>query len=296
MISSVTGGIAWYFSRLTSTALRKNILGLLKSTQTGQEISRRLVLAKQVAKADVCLVSYPKCGRTWLRLMIGKALQLHFDLPESNLLDLYQLADIHSGIPKILVTHDDDPDKEPERLFTSKLLYKDVKVIFLVRDPRDVVVSRYFQVTKRRQTYDGSLQDFLYKAGGSLDTIIRFHEIWAANHHVPQAFLMVRYEDMSANPAHELRRVLNFIGLEQISDEIVDQVVAYCAFENMRKLEAERRFNTEKLQPISEDDENSYKTRKGKIGGYTEYFNEQEIKFLNQRLRESALNFYGYSF
>ena len=47
-------------------------------------------------KSDVYLISYPKCGRTWLRVMIGKAVMLHFNLPdtEDNLLLNWNSSDV----------------------------------------------------------------------------------------------------------------------------------------------------------------------------------------------------------
>ena len=55
-----------------------------------------------LARADVLMTSFPKCGRTWLRLMIGSALQQHFHVQSQRLLMLEPLAALlHPAIPDI---------------------------------------------------------------------------------------------------------------------------------------------------------------------------------------------------
>ena len=104
---------------------------------------------------DVYLISYPKCGRTWLRLMIGRAVSRHFSLSddEDTLLIRWK-AKPHPRVPKITVVHDDRPMlKSPAELEVSKDKYHDKRVIFLVRDPRDVIVSSYFEAMNRSQIF-----------------------------------------------------------------------------------------------------------------------------------------------
>lgn len=243
---------------------------------------------------DVFLISFPKCGRTWLRLMIGKAIQFHFNLPDINILELHQFEKSNPSIPRILATHDDYPDwKRPDELTELKANYKHAKVIFLVRDPRDVVVSMYFHKKKREDSYDGRLSEFLREQVGSLDTIIRYYNIWAENRNIPKDFLLVRYEDIHKNPQKELRRVLDFLGLQTINDEVINEAVKHASFENMHKMEKEDTFNSFRLRPTNKKDEESYKTRKGKVGGYVDYLNKEEIKYLNQSIGDT-LRLYGY--
>src|SRR4030042_5207218 len=106
-------------------------------------------------KTDIYLLSYPKCGRTWLRLMIGKAIALHFSLPdEEDILFLRTNRRVHPDVPNITVVHDDSPMlKSPDELEVTKKRFHDKKVIFLVRDPRDVVVSSFFEIKKGKKIF-----------------------------------------------------------------------------------------------------------------------------------------------
>lgn len=247
--------------------------------------------------ADVYVLSFPKCGRTWLRVMIGKALMLHHGIDDGDFMELGKLAERRPDIPLIRFKHDDNPHyKSPDELVTSKREYRDLPVILLVRDIRDTVVSAYFQMTRReaRYRFDGTMSAFLYCPRGSVDTIIRFYNIWADQRDAPGKFLLVRYEDLHERAEAELRRVLDFIGVRDVSDETIRQAVAFSQFENMRQMERGDRLGSWRLQPGNPDDPESYKTRKGKVGGYVEYLSESEVAELNEKIRRELSPVYGY--
>jgi len=180
-------------------------------------------------KTDIYLISYPKCGRTWLRLMIGKAICDHYQLEENeSTLFLNWSKKVHPEVPFIRVIHEDRPMlKSPDELQTNKSKYHKKKVIFLVRDPRDVIVSSYFEMNKRAKIFgdnpyekrapffEGSINDFIIQKQGGFDTIIQYYNIWAENRHLPAGFLLIKYEDMHLNPQIQLRKVMNFIGLSK---------------------------------------------------------------------------------
>jgi len=246
-------------------------------------------------KADYLLISFPKCGRTWLRLILGRILQNYFGLQSENLLDLVALAKLDPEIPQITVVHDDKPQwKKARDLATSKTRYRDNKIIFLVRDPRDVVVSSFFQKVKRRQAYHGSLSEYIYEEVGSFESIIKFYNIWADNAHVPQEFLLVRYEDIHKNAKYEIRKIVDFLGLSKISEDLLSEAVNFASFENMRKMEEEDIFKVKPLRPTNPADPESYKTRRGKVGGFIDYLSTAEIDYLTQRMSKTLSTFYGY--
>ena len=52
--------------------------------------------------AKYLLISLTNCGRTWLRLMIGKALQESFKISTKfNSFDLYAFSELNSQIPAL---------------------------------------------------------------------------------------------------------------------------------------------------------------------------------------------------
>jgi hypothetical protein len=165
----------------------------------------------------------------------------------------------------------------------------------LVRDPRDVVVSSYFQKNRRwKQWYDSDLSSYIYEERGSYDTILRYYNIWAKNRHIPKDFMLVRYEDLHASPHKELRRTLEFMGLSAISDGVISEVVKYASFDNMRKMEEKNTFKGGMLCLADRNDPESYKVRKGKVMGFAEYLNKDQIEYLNRKMTETLSDFYGY--
>src|SRR5688572_33369019 len=70
-------------------------------------LSPRAIRAER--RADVLLISYPKCGRTWLTMLLARALAQHAGI---NDLD-YLANDLPGGgtadIPRIRISHDDNP-------------------------------------------------------------------------------------------------------------------------------------------------------------------------------------------
>ena len=246
--------------------------------------------------ADVVILSYPKCGRTWLRIMMGKSIALHFGLGDINYLANDLVADSDAKNLRVRVSHDDNPHwKEPGKLSRNKRRYRRQKVVFLVRDPRDVVVSMYFERSRREQVDVGTIGDFLDASVGSLDTIIEYYNIWAANRHQARDFLMIRYEDLKQDAAVELRRLLDFIGLSEVSDKHIAEAVEYSSFENMRKMEVSGEVSSGRLKPGDHSDEESYKTRKGIVGGYVEYLEPDQIERMERRIVERLDPFFDYA-
>lgn len=131
---------------------------------------------------------------------MGKAIASHFKLKDLDILQMGNFSAMLPGIPYIRFTHDDLPQhKRPNELEESKRAYKRYKVVFLIRDPRDVIVSLYFQKTKRVHQYTGSLSEFLYREQGSFNSLLHFYNIWAKNRNVPEDFLLLRYEEIHAD-------------------------------------------------------------------------------------------------
>lgn len=240
--------------------------------------------------ADVHIVSFPKCGRTWLCLMIAKALEFHYGVTAENPLKLRRFRRRIPGLPLILQHHDGGPEfRRVEELEQDKSLYAGKKVLFLVRDPRDVTVSAYFQKTKRNINFEGTLKEYVYHPVGSIATNIAFYNIWARNHHLPETFLLMSYEQLHADARGELRRAMELIGVTDISDETLDRAVEACSFDQMRKLEASNALGSKRLAPRDAADETTYKTREGRVGGFADHLDAEEVDYIN-RLIDAELD------
>jgi hypothetical protein len=246
--------------------------------------------------ADVIVISYPKCGRTWLRMMLSRTLALHAGLDEID----YFADDLDTGPaarrPHIRFSHDDNPHwKTPAQLNRRKGRYRRQRVVFLVRDPRDVVVSMYFERTRRERVDVGTMSDFLDASRGSLETLVQYYNIWASCRGSVRDFLLVRYEDLQKDAASELRRLVDFVGLPEVSDAHIAEGVEFASFKNMRSMETQGDLSSGRLRPRDRNDTESYKTRRGVVGGFVDYLDSDEIERLDRRVSEELDPFYGYA-
>ncbi|WP_022728622.1 sulfotransferase domain-containing protein [Fodinicurvata sediminis] len=242
------------------------------------------------------IISFPKCGRTWLRLMLGHYLAHHNGIESQDYLMTGELLR-QPGVPQLVAYHDDKPYKRtPEELERSKTNYRKDRVLFLCRDPRDVLVSQYYSLRYRASShgYDGPLQDYVYEARGSLATIVAYYNIWADQQHNPRDFLLLRYEDMIAEPATALTRALGFFGVREVRPDLVAQAVDYASFDNMRQLEEADAFGRKTLRPTEKGDLRTYKTRKGVVGDHLEALAPRELAHVNAVVARELDPFFGY--
>jgi hypothetical protein len=283
VLRSTQRGIARHLSPRT----RKRLAAILPD---------RLLGAYRRRRTDVYLVSFPKCGRTWLRVMVGRVFQLQFDLPAgADLVELHRLAEHDPRIPCVVATHDDGAQwKAPEDVDVDKSRYRAARVILLVRDPRDVIVSLYHQRRGRHGGYQGTLSEFLDERVGGFESLLRFYDAWADQLDALEDVLVVRYEDLHTRPDAEIGRVLAFVGLEDVAPEVVADAVAFGSFDHMRELEEGEAFASEKLRPGRHGEFDTYKTRRGRVGGYREELNREQVARLDRMLAASGAGRFGY--
>lgn len=253
-----------------------------------------------VLVSDVYVVSYMRCGQTWLRMMLIKVLCLKYGFKTDSLET--QFMTIFRSAPNVFFTHSGSTIKCFHDKQISKFinLYKGKKIILLVRDPKDTIVSSYHDFTKRRckileeDPYQGSVSDFIRDKGLGIEKPIRFMNIWAEEMEKRKDdFLLIRYEDLKKNTAKELRKVFDFLKVD-VSDEIISKAVKFGSFDNMRKMELERVYQDNRMLPVDIKDVNSYRARKGKVGSYKEELCKKDIEYIENYVSNRLNPVFGY--
>lgn len=215
---------------LTSTAVN---LAQRVLEPFGYAVVRRSGREATIRADDRMLVSYPRSGNTWLSFLLTTL--EHLDDPttfanlEPRCPDIYGHTDrFFSSLesPRLMKSH------EP---FTAA--YR--RVLYLVRDPRDVAVSYHRFLLKLRTLderttaavfLDGFLEGRWGEGYGSWGEHVGS---WLGARRNSKDFRLLRYEDLHADPVARLRDVATFLGIDA-SEEAARRAVELCTPERMR--------------------------------------------------------------
>ena len=129
-----------------------------------------------------------------------------------------------------------------------------------------------------------------------LTRTIDFMNGWADEAGSSGDLLVVRYEDMRARPEQILGEILAFIGTPGSTDEIRG-AVEFASFENMRQMEANSTFwlSGGRMRPRDRKNPQSFKTRRGKVGGYRDELSPDQIARLDAKMAAALPAYYGYT-
>jgi hypothetical protein len=217
----------------------------------------------EVLADDVFVVSYPKSGNSWVRFLIANL------MASGRPVDFSSVQQIVPGIDWLSAN-------ELRRLARPRLLksheYFDPrygKLLYLVRDPRDVVVSYYHHHMRSGLIPDGyPMEQYVGRfLAGRLDPYGSWREhagSWLGARDGDPGFLLMRYEDLSAAPERGLRRIADFLGW-RTSDAELALACERSSFEAMRQLE---RFQAETEGTLSPVRLQRPFVRSGTVGGW----------------------------
>lgn len=248
---------------------------------------------RRVLAADILVLSRAKSGRTWLRAMLSRLYQRRHGLAEQQLLEYGNFHRQAEAVPVIAMTHGhylDHLARHPRHGGGLKAM----PVVFLLRDPRDVAVSEYFQSTRRASAYkrelyevdqQASMFEFVMHSPLGLPAICEYLNFWHRELADWDRVYRLFYERLRAEPSEELARLMDFLG-EDFSAEEISEAVAFTAFENLKRKERQNFFHNSRLQARNVEDPDSYKVRRGKVGGYRDYFSEVELERIDRLVAE----------
>ncbi|HMC24627.1 MAG TPA: sulfotransferase domain-containing protein, partial [Candidatus Udaeobacter sp.] len=173
------------------------------------------------------------------------------------------------------------------------------KIVLLVRDPRDCFVSLYLQMTRRDPGADAALKqksvsELLRDKRFGIRGIVRAMNDWLDEFSGRKDFTIIRYEALRASPAEHFRDLLAVVGETTLDMSIFQKALEFSRFENMQKLEAAGVFDSKILHPGDVRDPESFKVRRGKVGGFREYLSAGDQECAIQALVELDPRF-GYS-
>jgi hypothetical protein len=258
-------------------------------------------LARRAIGARSWVVGYPKCGNTWFGIMLRKALTLAYRLDDAKLrrvLSDWRPSRLLTGVPAIGVTHHMPRfNVENYREMTLDVsAFRGRKVVLLIRDPRDMLVSLYMHNVYRETTplYDGEIDSIVYSEVYGIEKFLKYYGIWYRERALLGGLLLVRYEDLWHDTEAVLREALTFLGVPGVSDALVREAVAYGGFENMRQLEVTNALRLVTLEPSPHRRDEAFQVRKGIIGDHVNHLSPEAIGHVDRRVEADLPAFFGY--
>jgi hypothetical protein len=167
--------------------------------------------------------------------------------------------------------------------------YEDRSVIFIVRDPRDVLVSYHGDLVHRHNVFDGSLSDMAKAPGIGIDSICAFNTLWLQRAKQMRGFRLVRYESLCAKPEETLGELCKFLGAFWITRSRIRTVVANSSFDRMQRGEQSGEYAAEYPKYWFEGahgQDRPPKVRRGKPGGFVDEMPDDVRVYCDERIRE----------
>jgi hypothetical protein len=287
------------FSSANKPSFRRRFR-LAHSTWKRRNFSSR---ARELSGGAAIILSVPKSGRTWLRAFLCAYFCKRFGLEFTLRPDRYD----EQRLPRLIFSHDlfehrtkgDRWDRFRGKYLVPRSELDRAKIILLARDPRDCFVSLYLQLTRRDPNAPLKLRhktesEMLRDRRFGVCAIISAMNDWMNEFSERDNFTLVRYEALRASPAEHFRDLLAVLGDAEPDAGNFQEALEFSRFENMQKLEAAGAFDSNILHPGDVLDPESFKVRRGKVGGYREYLSLEDQKYAADALMKLDPRF-GYN-
>jgi hypothetical protein len=244
--------------------------------------------ARALSGGDAIVLSIPKSGRTWMRAFLCAYYCRRYG--REMTLEPEQYGE--PGIPRVIYTHDwfehrtksDRWDLVRGKYLVPAAELRRAKIVLLARDPRDAFVSLYVQMTRRtretpEQLKEKSVSELLRDPAHGISSMVEVMNRWLTEFSGRENFMLATYESLRRDPERHFRELLDWLGEQPVQPEAYAHALAFSDFGNMKKLEQAGAFESKILQAGDVRDPESFKVRRGKVGGFQEYLQEEDRAF-----------------
>ena len=257
-------------------------------------------------------VSFRKCGRTWVQNTLVNYIVKVKGLIDEPLPFTLNFAKDYPKLKKVdrkITFHHDFylpgiNDKTKPNSF-ERSLFKSLPTIFLVRDPRDVLISFYHHHIDRALSHenigkkwkipsDMNKETFVYHEDLGIKPIIDyFNDLSNFNQRYAQKAVMFKYEDLSND-----LKIDSFLNWRAMFSHLLQDKVDEVALEWAIKANSFKKLKT-RHESFVKDVENRHpdvkgRIRKGRVGGHVKEFEEKELNFINSYIEQNLDDFYSF--
>jgi hypothetical protein len=236
--------------------------------------------------------------------MLSRLLQTKYGLPEEIIIERDNLHRMNKAVPIFLFTQgsyiaDVRPIGGPASPYYGK------RLIFLARHPADTAVSYYFHNSNRinplkkdlkrlpEDLSETSLFEFVMNDTWGMPAIVRYLNSWAEALAAHPRHLLVRYEDLRLDPKPQLERISRLLG-ESFDETAYDDAIEFASFERLQEMERADFFGNQRLQPRDPSNPDSFKVRRGKVGGWRDDFSDAEVRRIEELIESELAPVFGY--
>ena len=271
---------------------------------------------------NIFLASYPKSGNTWLRSIIGnfynfdeefslnnlKSIpllsikkhfsefenkvyinnnELHFDWVSQNIIKCQKILNNKLNHLNIFKTH-----SVRHKNFTNETV--NAGFIYIVRDPRDIIVSlKNFSGKEIDKTIDEFLfsKSLMITTNGAQELLSTWElnvQSWLNYTSVPR--LIIKYEDLKLNPKEIILNIKEFLNKIHsfhinLNNKDIDKIVENTNFNNLKKLEDKNGFD--------EATKHSKFFRSGTSNQWKDVLTNAQVKLIEKNLK-SLMKYFNY--
>lgn len=272
----------------------------------------RSTLSYQPRDDDVFIVSYPKCGTTWMQHIVYNIFR--DGTPPGGLLEMMTMAPFLELLGAEGARAMPRPGAIKTHLPFSKQPYSPkTKYIYITRNPYDCCVSFYYH-TKGFHPYlfeEGTFDQFFdmfvegkVDYGDYFDHLLSWYE-----HRNDDNVLFVTYEQLKKDTPGVVLKIADFLGKEQYGDkmrqhpEIFQKILGAITIESMKKINAEMKNMGQNLLSMPPEAMPEFMksfrdhmtshgdkpvkgefVRKGIVGDWRNHFSPEQITRMKERI------------
>lgn len=234
-------------------------------------------------------LSYPKSGRTWIRFMVNTYLARLHTLPVNQ---VFEVEKLFEGTPKaIFWTH-----------FNGAMLFKrpyfemgfDFRpfvgkpCVMLVRNLYGTMASAYYHARYRKAIFDGSPSEFVRSPQyGILKLVSHYNQVAMLSSHFSKLDAF-RYEEIRAQPATQLARIVEALNVE-VNEDLINEVIEEGRLPRMQELAARPEYAGTVLAELDPDAPCNRHIKTGNNKKFRELFTTDDLSLMARVIDDTLI-------
>ncbi len=161
--------------------------------------------------------------------------------------------------------------------------YASLKVIYILRNPKDTIVSYYHHEKQmKHHKFEGNWDAYFDKSqheGLKYGDVFQHAAELYPYHKQRENSIILFYEDMKKNTRANIRKISDFLQINA-SEMVLDKIAEMTQIDNLRSNKELTTDDFTKFVPMS------VFMRKGTVGGWQEYFTDDQNYIFDEKEKE----------